>query len=110
MPVPHVVDGDVDDNIATIKEVGKLGLENIVQGHGDIILRGEIDAAVKDNISYLTNIKKKVRAISRRKYAEDLLEDITIEECGKSRVLLGGLARTLHYSNLESLLYKMTNK
>jgi len=108
MPVPHVVDGDVDDNIATIKEIGKLGLENIVQGHGDIILRGEIDAAVKDNIDYLTAIKKKVRAISRRKYAEDLLEEITIEECGKSRVLLGGLARALHDSNLESLLYKMT--
>lgn len=110
MPVPHVVDGDVDDNIATIKEIGRLGLENIVQGHGDIILRGEIDAAVKNNINYLNAIKKKVRAISRRKYAEDLLEEITIEECGKSRVLLGGLARTLHYSNLDSLLYKMTKK
>ena len=108
MPVPHVVDGDVDDNIATIREIGKLGLENIVQGHGDIILRGEIDAAVKDNINYLTNIKKKVRAVSRRKYAEDFLEEITIEECGKSRVLLGGLARALHNSNLESILYKMT--
>lgn len=108
MPVPHVVDGDVDDNIATIKQIGKMGLENIVQGHGDIILRGEIDAAVKDNINYLTTIKKKVKAISRRKNADELLEEITIEECGKSRVFLGGLARTLHQSNLNSLLYKMT--
>ena len=108
MPVPHVVDGDVDDSIATIKQIGKMGLENIVQGHGDIILRGEIDAAVKDNISYLTTIKKRVRAISRRKNAEDLLDEITIEECGKSRVFLGGLARALHQSNLNSLLYKMT--
>ena len=107
MPVPHVVDGDVDDNIATMKEIGKLGLENIVQGHGDIILRGEIEAAVKDNIAYLSTIKKRVRAISRRKNAEELLEDITIEECGKSRVLLGGLADALHQSNLTSLLYKM---
>ncbi|MDX1378704.1 MAG: MBL fold metallo-hydrolase [Anaerolineales bacterium] len=110
MPVPHIVDGDVDDNIATIKEIGKMGLENIVQGHGDIILRGEIEAAVKDNLSYLTTIKKKVRAISRRKYADELLDDILIEDCGKSRVLLGGLARALHYSNLSSLLSKMTQK
>lgn len=108
MPVPHVVDGDIDDNIATIKNIGKMGLENIVQGHGDIILRGEIEAAVKDNINYLTTIRKKVKAISRRKNAEELLEDITIEECGKSRVLLGGLARALHESNLNALLYKMT--
>ena len=108
MPVPHVVDGDVDDNIATIRNIGKMGLENIVQGHGDIILRGEIDAAIKDNIHYLTTIKKKVKAISRRKDAEELLEDITIEDCGKSRVLLGGLARALHQSNLNALLYKMS--
>jgi len=108
MPVPHVVDGDVDDNIATMKEIGKLGLENIVQGHGDIILRGEIEAAIKDNINYLSTIKKRVKAISRRKNADELLEDLTIEECGKSRVLLGGLANALHQSNLTALLYKMT--
>jgi cyclase len=109
MPVPHVVDGDVDDNIASIKHVAKLGLENIVQGHGDIILRGEIDAAVKENINYLTSIKKSVRSISRRKNAAELLEDIRIEDCGKSRVYLGGLAEALHQSNLKALLYKMTN-
>ena len=108
MPVPHVVDGDVDDNIASIKQVAKLGLENIVQGHGDIILRGEIDAAVKENINYLTAIKKSVRAIAKRKNAAELLEEITIEECGKSRVYLGGLAEALHQSNLNALLYKMT--
>jgi len=108
MPIPHFVDGNVDENITTIKQIGKMGLENIVQGHGDIILRGEIDAAVKDNINYLTAIKKKVRAISRRKNADELLEEITIEDCGKSRVLLGGLARALHKSNLNALLYSMT--
>jgi cyclase len=107
MPVPHVVDGDVDDNIATIKQIAKFGLENIVQGHGDIILRGEIEAAVKENINYLTAIKKSVRAISRRKNAAELLEDIRIEDCGKSRVYLGGLAEALHQSNLKALLYKM---
>jgi glyoxylase-like metal-dependent hydrolase (beta-lactamase superfamily II) len=108
MPVPHVVDGDVDDNIASIKQIPKLGLENIVQGHGDIILRGEIDAAVKENVNYLTAIKKSVKSISKRKNAAELLEEITIEECGKSRVYLGGLAEALHQSNLRALLYKMT--
>jgi len=108
MPIPHIVDGDVDANIASIKQVGKMGLENIVQGHGDIILRGEIDAAVKDNLNYLTSIKRSVRSISRRKNAEELLEEIRIEDCGKSKVLLGGLANTLHQSNLRALLRQMT--
>jgi cyclase len=108
MPIPHIVDGDVDDNIASIKHIARMGLENIVQGHGDIILRGEIDAAVKENLNYLNAIKKAVKSAARRKNALELLEEIRIEDCGKSRVYLGGLAEALHQSNLRALLYKMT--
>jgi len=108
IPIPHVVDGDVDANIASIKQIGKMGLENIVQGHGDIILRGEIEAAVRENLNYLTSIKKSVRAVSKRKNAVELLDGIKIEDCGKSRVYLGGLANTLHQSNLHALLRQMT--
>jgi len=107
MPIPYIVDGDVDESIASIKRIAKMGLENIVQGHGDIILRGEIDAAVKENLNYLTVIKKAVKSIARKKNAEELLEGITLEECGKSRVYLGGLARDLHQRNLYALLQRM---
>ena len=79
-----------------------------MQGHGDIILRGEIDAAVKENLNYLTAIKKAVRTASRRKNAVDLLDEITIEDSGKSRVYLGGLAQILHQRNLRALLQQMT--
>jgi cyclase len=110
MPLPYVVDGDIDEIMASIKRTGKMGLENIVQGHGDIILRGEIDAAVRENLNYLSAIKKAVRAISRRKNAIELLDGIRIEDCGKSRVYLGGLAETLHQRNLRALLHKMTTE
>jgi len=53
MPLPYIVDGDIDDLTASLKKVAKMGLENVVQGHGDIILRGEIDNFVKDNLAYL---------------------------------------------------------
>jgi cyclase len=108
MPLPYIVDGDIDENMASIKRIGRMGLENIVQGHGDIILRGEIDAAVKENLNYLAAIKKAVRAVSRRKSALELLDGITIEDCGKSRVYLGGLAETLHQRNLRALLQQYT--
>ncbi len=108
MPIPHIVDGDVDENIASIKHIAKMGLENIVQGHGDIILRGEIDAAVKENLNYLNAVKKAVKSAARRRNALELLEEIRIEECGKSKVYLGGLAEALHQSNLRALLHKMT--
>jgi cyclase len=110
MPLPYVVDGDIDEIMASIKRTGKMGLENNVQGHGDIILRGEIDAAVRENLNYLSAIKKAVRAISRRKNAIELLDGIRIEDCGKSRVYLGGLAETLHQRNLRALLHKMTTE
>ncbi|GJQ34990.1 MAG: MBL fold metallo-hydrolase [Anaerolineales bacterium] len=107
MPLPYVVDGDVDDMLASVKKIGKMGLENIIQGHGDIILRGEIDAAVRENISYLNNIKKAVKAGGKRKNAEEYLEEVSIEDCGKSRVYLGGLAETLHRRNLRALHRQM---
>ncbi len=110
MPLPYIVDGDVDDMISSIKKMGRMGLENIIQGHGDIILRGEIDAAVKDNLTYLSNLKKVVKTAVRRRNAGDYLDTITIEECGKSRVYLGGLAETLHKRNLQALYQQMAGE
>ncbi len=108
MPLPYIVDGDVDDMISSIKKMGRMGLENIIQGHGDIILRGEIDAAVRDNLTYLANIKKFVKTAVKRRNAQEFLDAIGIEECGKSRVHLGGLAETLHRRNLQNLFEKMS--
>lgn len=107
MPLPYVVDGDVDDLLASIKKVGRMGLENIIQGHGDIILRGEIDAAVRENMNYLNNIKKAVKSAGKRKNVDEYLDTISIEGCGKSRVYLGGLAITLHQRNLRALYRQM---
>lgn len=108
MPIPYIVDGDADDIMTSIKHIGRMGLENIVQGHGDVILRGEIDAAVKENLNYLTTIKRSVKSASKRKNAEELIEQISIESCGKSRVYLGGLAEQLHRRNLQALLQSMS--
>jgi len=82
MPLPYIVDGDVDDMLASIKKIGKMGLENL---------------------NYLNNIKKVVKSAGKRKNVDEYLEEITIEECGKSRVYLGGLAETLHRRNLRTL-------
>jgi len=110
MPLPYVVDGDIDDMLTSIKRIGRMGLENIIQGHGDIILRGEIDAAVRENLNYLNNIKKIVKGAAKRKNVEEFLEEVTIEECGKSRVHLGGLAETLHRRNLRMLHRQLNNE
>ncbi len=103
MPMPYIVDGSIDDMIASLKKIGKMGLENVVQGHGDIVLRGEIDANLKEDLAYLSAIRKAVRRASRRKFPLEILEETDVESCGKSRVLIGGLAGELHRRNLRAL-------
>jgi len=103
MPLPYLVDGDYDEMVASLKYIGKMGLENVVQGHGDVVLRGEIDGAIKDHLAYLTAIRKVVRQASRRKYSGDMMARIDVESCGKSRVIIGGLAEELHQRNMVAL-------
>ena len=107
MGLPYIVDGNIDDTIASLKKISKMGLENVVPGHGDIVLRGEIEGVVKENLAYLSALRKAVRKASRRKYPQEVLSEIGVEDCGKSRVLIGGLAEELHRRNLRALYYQM---
>ena len=66
--------------------------------------------ALKENLAYLSAIRKAVRRAARRKYPLDILEEITVEDCGKSRVLIGGLAEELHSRNLRSLYEQIYGK
>jgi cyclase len=106
MPVPFIVEGDLELFIKTTQSVVDLGLENIIQGHGEIILRGEIEEKVKENITYLKAIQKAVNTARRRKNPIEILDSIGVEACGKSRILLGGLASELHRRNLRALYYQ----
>lgn len=103
MPLPYIVDGDIDELTASIKAIGKMGLENIIQGHGDIILRGEIEDAVRENLAYLSAIRKAVRSAAKKRSPMEALAQIDIESCGKNRIYLGGLAEDLHKRNLRHL-------
>ena len=107
MALPYIVDGDIDDTIVSLKKISKMGLENVVPGHGDIVLRGEIDGVVKENLAYLSLLRKAVRKSARRKYPQEILSEIGVEDCGKSRVLIGGLAEELHRRNLRALYFQM---
>jgi hypothetical protein len=104
------VDGNIDDLAASIKMIGKMGLENIIQGHGDIILRGEIEDAVKENLAYLSAIRKAVRSAAKKRNPLEALGQIDIESCGKSRIYLGGLAEDLHKRNLRFLYRQVINE
>jgi glyoxylase-like metal-dependent hydrolase (beta-lactamase superfamily II) len=107
MPIPYIVDGDYEQMVSSYKYIRSLSLENVVQGHGDVVLRGEIISAIEDHLDYLSTIRKIVRRAGRRKYPGDMLETVDVESCGKSRVLLGGLVEELHQRNLKALYQQL---
>ena len=106
MPIPYLVDGDYDLMVEILKRIPRMKLENLVQGHGEVVLRGEVSSAVRLNLKYLNTIRGHVRQANRRKDYRSYLEEIDVESCGKSRILLGGLAENLHQRNLFSLFQK----
>ena len=108
MPLPHIVDGDLEDMIRSLQSVPAMGLENVVQGHGELVLRGEIDEAVRSNLKYLDAIRKKVEHAVKRGRPRQAMRDIDIESCGKSRIPLNGVVTQLHTANLLALYDRLS--
>ena len=103
MPVPYIVDGDRLELRESLRAISKLILDNIVQGHGGVLLRGEVKETLRSSIAYLDTIYEKVQEKIEAGVPRDELRQISIESCGKSRIPLDGLVQDLHQANLESL-------
>jgi cyclase len=102
-PVPLIVRGDAEQLIQSLKPIKGLNLENVIQGHGGVLLRGEIDETVDSSIGYLRCITRRVQAIVDKGLPASELRKIDIEVCGKSRIPLSGLVQRLHLANLDHL-------
>lgn len=110
MPVPYFVGGDMEVMAQSIAQIGEMSLENIVQGHGDIVLRGEIEEVKNHNLEYLQTLQKIVKTAMRRRNPLEYISMQDIEDTGKHRVSLGGLAQDLHIRNLQWLYYQEIKK
>ena len=100
MSIPYLADGNMEDMVNFYNGLKDLKLENIIQGHGDIVLRGEVAPSIEANLEYLKMLRKIAKTAMRRKAPMDYLAKMDIEVCGKSRIHLGGLAQALHERNL----------
>jgi len=107
MPIPHIVDGDSDVMRNSLNKIKKLTIENVVQGHGEVILRGEVNSSIADRIDYLDRIDKIIEDAVHDEYPGEYLKEKTIEICGRSRILLGGAAEEIHQQNLRHLYKKV---
>ena len=110
MPVPYIVGGDLDDLITSLAAIKTKNLENLVQGHGEVLLRGEIEETLDANIHYLRTVDRLVREHIARGVPRNGVLDISVEEAGLSRIPLGGLVQRLHQANLLTLYDAYRNR
>jgi hypothetical protein len=93
-----------------MKQLKGWPIESIVQGHGEVILRGEVTARIDEGVAYLRKIETLVsQALADDQPKESLLE-YDIESCGLSRIPLNGLVQQLHAANLLALYDSMAEK
>jgi hypothetical protein len=103
MPVPSVVDGDVEAYRKSLEKIKGLEINNVVQGHGEVVLVGEVNKAVDASLGYLDAIEAKVKeAIESGEGKQPLLDD-NIESTGLSRLPLHGQVQRIHVANLIAL-------
>ena len=103
MPVPFIAMGNASQLQESLRTICDLKPSFVVQGHGDVLLRGEIDESIDSSIAYLSAIVDKVKQVFDRGLPAAKLKAIDIESCGKSRIPLDGLVSKLHLENMLAL-------
>ncbi|MBN1121360.1 MAG: MBL fold metallo-hydrolase [Anaerolineae bacterium] len=107
MPVPFFADGSWQDFINSLEALRDVPIESIVQGHGEVILRGEVPVRIDNDLAYLYALREKVEALVDRNLGPESVDTIDIEDCGKSRIALNGLVQQLHRTNAEVLYWEV---
>ncbi len=110
MPLPYFAWGDRLQLRHSLQRVREMNLESIIQGHGDVLLRGEIPEVLDRHIHYLDCIRDYVAEVVSQGKPRSVLKSSLPEECGESSIPLDGLVRQLHYANLLRLYEDMTDQ
>ncbi len=106
MPVPYFVDGDLEQLASSLRALATDEFEHLVQGHGDVILRGEAPAKISSDLDYLQRLYAGVRDGLQRG-DDDIDERLSLADCGKSFDQLHGIVDQLHRQNIQALVNKL---
>ncbi len=100
MAIPIIADGDWRQSIQTLHAIKGLSPETIVQGHGEVILRGEVQSVLDSYIKYLQCVETQARKVLDKNKPRSKIWDISLETCGLERVPLGVASHQLHVANI----------
>lgn len=107
MSLPYFVDGSYDDFLSSLESMRGLNVDAIVQGHGEVILRGEVEEKIEEDIDYLVKLRSTVKKMLEKGVSPQSV-NIDLETCGKSRILLNGAVVELHNNNVSALVANLT--
>ncbi len=103
MAIPSIVNGDLEQEIQTLQAIKTLAPETVVQGHGEVILRGEVQDVLDKYIHYLECVYKKASKVAKDGKGDKEIQKIPLESCGLERVPLGIASHELHMANLRKV-------
>ncbi len=107
MAIPIIADGDWETEIASLHKIKELAPETIIQGHGEVILRGEVQTVLDRYIHYLECVHEQAVSMLHSERDRKEIWDIPLETCGLERVPLGVASHQLHVANILSIYDKL---
>lgn len=103
MAIPIIADGDWRQQIETLETIKEMSPETVIQGHGEVILRGEVQIVMDRYIDYLTCVEEQAIKVLESREPRDTIWDIPLETCGLKRVPLGIASHQLHVANIMTI-------
>ncbi len=103
MAIPIIAQGDWQQEVDTLQHIKDLDPLTIIQGHGEVILKGEVQTVIDRYIDYLTCVQEQARKTLENDEPRDTIWDIPLETCGLERVPLGIASHQLHVANILSV-------
>ena len=81
MPVPVIAShfANIAEYKQSLHNLHEFNLEAIVQGHGDLLLRGEVTSSIEESIQYLNDIESRVERLIEEGAGKTELLSNTIE-------------------------------
>ncbi len=104
MPIPFFANGNINDLRHSLRAVLEIPrLEDVVQGHGPVLLRGEVREILGEHLAYLDRVEAHVDEVLANKGGKKELARLSVEDCGFSATALDGLVQKLHLANMATL-------
>ncbi len=101
MPVPYFINGDINDLRRSLWAIHELSpVEDVVQGHGEVLLRGEVHSVMDSHLAYLDKVEAYTAEVFDSGGGKEELNTLDLESCGLSSIALGGFVQQLHRANL----------